>query len=152
MTYRTEGIREKTPCTFVEVSPALAVERGIETGTWVQLISRYGKVRVQALVTDRVHGNELYMPMNSVEEPVNLLTSSHTDKVTHTPAYKETSVQMNILSTGGASPLPKTNSRFGHPTPQVGVEISRKWKRADYRMPGTSPSETLIQIQPVKTV
>src|SRR6266581_1489385 len=24
MTYRTEGIREKTPCTFVEVSPALA--------------------------------------------------------------------------------------------------------------------------------
>jgi formate dehydrogenase major subunit len=24
MTYRTEGIREKTPCTFVEVSPELA--------------------------------------------------------------------------------------------------------------------------------
>ena len=24
MTYRTEGIREKTPCTFIEVSPELA--------------------------------------------------------------------------------------------------------------------------------
>jgi formate dehydrogenase major subunit len=154
MTYRTEGIREKTPCTFVEVSPALAVERGIESGSWVQLTSRYGKVRVQALVTDRVHGNELYMPMNSLnalDEAVNRLTSSHTDKITHTPAYKETSVQMKVLPvTNGmkaASPLPKTNSRFGHPTPQVGVEVERKWKRADYRMPGQSPNVSLVQIK-----
>ena len=56
LTYRTEGIREKTPDTFVEVSPELAEERGIQSGTWVQLVSRYGQVRVRALVTDRVHG------------------------------------------------------------------------------------------------
>jgi formate dehydrogenase major subunit len=89
LTYRTEGIREKAPDTFVEVSPELAEERGIQSGTWVQLVSRYGQVRVRALVTDRVHGRELYMPMNSVESPVNRLTSSHTDNVTNTPAYKE---------------------------------------------------------------
>ncbi len=88
MTYRSEGIREKMPCTFVEVSPELAKERGIQTGSWVQLTSRYGKVRAQAVVTDRVQGKELYMPMNSTDEPVNRLTSSHTDKATHTPAYK----------------------------------------------------------------
>ena len=29
MTYRVQGIREKTPDTFVEVSPELAKERGI---------------------------------------------------------------------------------------------------------------------------
>jgi len=29
MTYRSEGIRAKTPCTFVELSPELAAERGI---------------------------------------------------------------------------------------------------------------------------
>jgi len=82
---------------------------------------------------------------------VNRLTSSHTDKITHTPAYKETSVQMKVLPvTNGmkaASPLPKTNSRFGHPTPQVGVEVERKWKRADYRMPGQSPNVSLVQIK-----
>jgi len=159
MTYRTEGIREKTPCTFVEVSPALAAERSIETGAWVELISRYGKVRVQALITDRVQEKELYMPMNSMnlddpntsnDEAVNRLTSSHTDKVTHTPAYKETSVEMRVLPQIGAtppSPLPKTNSRFGHPTPQAGVEVERKWKRADYRQPGTEPADQLVQIQ-----
>src|SRR4029077_463218 len=59
LTYRSEGIREKTPDTFVEVSPQLAAERGIQSGTWVQLVSRYGQVRVRALVTDRVQGMEL---------------------------------------------------------------------------------------------
>jgi formate dehydrogenase major subunit len=143
MTYRTEGIREKTPCTFIEVSPALAADRGIQTGSWVQLTSRYGKVKAQAVITTRVQGKELYMPMNSTEEPVNRLTSSHTDKVTHTPAYKETSVQLHLLGETGPNPLPPTNSRFGHPTPQKGVEVERKWKRADYREPG----HDLVQIR-----
>jgi len=138
MTYQSEGISEKVPDTFVEVSPELASERGIVSGTWVQLTSRHGKVRVRALVTDRVTNGELYMPMNSPEIPVNRLTSSHTDVVTHTPAYKEAAVNMRVLpEETGESPLPKTNSRFGHPTPQGGVEVERKWKRADYSTPGS---------------
>jgi formate dehydrogenase major subunit len=143
LTYRTEGIKEKTPDVFVEVSPELAEERGIQSGTWVQLVSRYGQVRVRALVTDRVQGYELYMPMNSVESPVNRLTSSHADPVTNTPAYKETSVHMNVLAEVGQSPLPRINSRFGHPTPQNGVEVERKWKRPDYAPPGNG----LVQLQ-----
>jgi len=144
MTYRCEGIREKTPDTFVEVSPELAQERGIQSGTWVQLTSRYGQVRVRTLVTNRVQGKQLYMPMNSVESPVNRLTSSHTDAVTHTPAYKEASVRLRVLPEVGESPLPRINHRFGHPTPQHGVEVERKWNRPDYRMPG---SNGLVLIQ-----
>jgi formate dehydrogenase major subunit len=146
MTYRTEGIKEKTPCTFIEVSPELAAARGIESGRWVELTSRYGEVKVQALVTDRVTGAELYMPMNSIDEPVNRLTSSHTDKVTHTPAYKESSVRMTVLAEQGENPLPRTNSRWGHPTPQMGVEVERKWRRADYHQPGSN-GNGLVQIQ-----
>jgi formate dehydrogenase major subunit len=137
LTYRAAGIREKTPDTFVEVSPELAEERGLQSGTWVRLISRYGQVRVRALVTDRVQGHELYMPMNSSESLVNRLTSSHTDTATDTPAYKETSVHLDVLPEIGESPLPRINHRFGHPTPQNGVEVERKWKRPDYRIPGT---------------
>jgi formate dehydrogenase major subunit len=143
LTYRVAGIREKTPDTFVEISPELAKQRGIQSGTWVQLTSRYGQVRVRALVTDRVQGKQLYMPMNSVESPVNRLTSSHTDAVTHTPAYKEASVHLRVLPEIGESPLPRVNHRFGHPTPQHGVEVERKWKRPDYRVPGNG----LVQIQ-----
>src|SRR5260370_4386191 len=86
------------------------------------------------------------MPMNPVESPVTRLTSSHTDPVTNTPAYKETSVHMNVLAEVGENPLPRKNSRFGHPTPQNGVEVERKWKRPDYAPPGNG----LVQIQPNK--
>ena len=143
LTYRVAGIREKTPDTFVEVSSELAEARGIQSGTWVQLTSRYGQLRVRALITDRVKGTELYMPMNSVEAPVNLLTSSNADPVTNTPAYKEAVVRMEVLAEVGESPLPRNNHRFGHPTPQRGVEVERKWKRADYH----PPNGHLVQIQ-----
>ena len=143
LTYRTAGIKEKTPDTFVEVSPELAKERGIEDGTWLEVSSRRGNLKVRALVTDRVHNGELYMPMNSSESPVNVLTGSHTDPVTHTPAYKETAVRLRILNQRGENPLPRINPRFGTPTPQRGVEVERKWSRADYHLPGNG----LVNIQ-----
>src|SRR4030095_2142707 len=139
LTYRTDGVRDLSPDVFVEVSPELADERGIESGTWVQLTSRHGQLRVRALVTSRVQGKQLYMPMNSSEIPVNLLTGSHWDPATHTPAYKDTAVRMKVLSEVGKSPLPRANFRFGHRTPQRGVEVERKWQRPDYHLPGSGP-------------
>jgi formate dehydrogenase major subunit len=149
MTDRTPGIKSMSPTTFVEVSPELAAERGITTGRQVQLTSPYGIVRVKVVVTDRVQGKQLYMPLNSVEEPVNRLTSSHTDRNTHTPAYKETTVFMTLLperGKDGKSPIPRGNFRNGHRTPQTGVEIERKWARPDYHLPGTAPADKLVQI------
>jgi formate dehydrogenase major subunit len=143
MTYRVAGIEKRTPGTFLEVSPELATARGIEDGTLVELTSRRGAVRVRALVTDRVHGDELYLPMNSTESPVNNLTSSCVDPPTRTPAYKETAVHLRILEPKGPSPLPKNNHRYGRPTPQAGVEVERKWRQPAYRPPGNG----LVQIQ-----
>lgn len=146
MTYRSPGIRAITPEIFVEVSPELAQERGLSDGRYVQLTSPHGRVKVKVLVTDRVSGKQLYMPMNSTDEPVNKLTSSHVDRATHTPAYKETAVHMTVLE-DGKNPLPRTNFRYGHRTPQPGIEIEQKWARSDYRLPGTSPGDKLVQIK-----
>ena len=103
-------------------------------------------MKVQLLVTDRVKGRELYMPLNSSADHVNFLTSTATDKDAHTPAYKELSVHLEVLAESGSSPLPLTNFRFGHPTPQNGVEVERKWKRADYHLPGSMNGGRLVQI------
>jgi formate dehydrogenase major subunit len=151
MTGRTAGIHAITPDNFVEVSPELASERGIATGRYVKLRSQYGEVRLQVLVSDRVQGKQLYMPLNSVTEPVNKLTSSYTDRNTHTPAFKETAVSMTVLPEQGDSPLPRRNFRFGTRTPQPGVEIERKWARSDYHLPGTSPADKLVQITSTHT-
>lgn len=110
MTYQTEGITKKTPNVFLEVSHELANERGLEDGTTVRLTSPYGAVKVDCVVTDRVVGKQVYLPMNSRGEgAINYLTSSHSDKDTDTPAYKEISAKMEILKQKGESPLPKTN-------------------------------------------
>ncbi|UTR12585.1 formate dehydrogenase subunit alpha [Evansella sp. LMS18] len=137
MTYKSSGISSKTPKVFVEVSPELAEERGLENGTLVRLTSPYGSVKVECLITDRVKGNELYLPMNdSGEGAINYLTSSYADKDTDTPAYKEISAKLEILRASGESPLPGTNHRNGNPQPQIGVRVEEKWQREDYVFPG----------------
>ena len=145
MTHRVAGINEETPERYMEISSQLATERKIGSGQWVRVVSRYGNVKVKVLVTDRVFGKEVYLPLTSKEGPVNALTGSFTDEPTHTPAYKETSVRMEVLPSIGSNPLKPINFRYsGKPTPQMGVDVERKWKRSDYKMPGT---EALVQIK-----
>jgi formate dehydrogenase major subunit len=137
MTYKSEGITSKTPNVFLEISHELAKERGIKDGTLVRLSSPYGSVKVKCLITDRVKGKEVYLPMNdNGEAAINLLTSSYSDKDTDTPAYKETSAKLEILQAEGVNPLPKTNFRYGNPQPQIGVAVEKKWARKDYIFPG----------------
>lgn len=138
-TYLIPGLKEITPDTFVEVSLELAAERGIVDGSLVELTSRDGCLEVRAVVTDRVQGKQMYMGMNTIDHPVNRLTGPRVDRDTHTPAYKELAVNLKVLRQE-APPLPQANFRFGHPTPQNGVEIERKWRRPDYVERGAEPA------------
>jgi formate dehydrogenase major subunit len=151
MTYKVPGIAEIAPDTWIEISPELAEERGITTGRHVELESPYGQIRGQILVTHRVTGKQMYMPMTSIVAPVNRLTSSHVDRATHTPAFKELSVKMTLLPEQGASPLPRKNFRFGTRTPTSGVEVEKKRERADYHVPGTRPEDKLVQIKSMES-
>ncbi|MCL6593708.1 MAG: hypothetical protein K6T31_07000, partial [Alicyclobacillus sp.] len=80
-------------------------------------------------------GNQVYLPMNAWRdhEAVNYLTSSECDEVTHTPAYKEVAVRLEVVEPSGPSPLVRGNFRLGHPHPQRGVDVERKWQRPDDR-------------------
>lgn len=134
MTNKSKGIQSKVPDVFVEVSPELAAERGICDGTMIRLVSPFGAVKLNALVTDRVRANELYLPMNSTDEDsaINFLTGPAYDSRTHTPAYKQTKVRMEVLGSCDTPPLPKTNPRNKKRHPQNGVEAQRKWNRPGY--------------------
>ncbi|MDR7316466.1 formate dehydrogenase subunit alpha [Brevibacillus nitrificans] len=134
MTYKAKGITHKVPNPWLEVSPELAVDRGIKDGALVRLSSPYGQVEVRVLVTDRVKGNELYLTMNTSKDKqsVNRLTSSYHDRMTHTPNYKEMGVKMDILEREGEPPLPRVNYRFGNRQPQIGVKVEEKWQRDDW--------------------
>lgn len=134
LTNKSQGIQSKVPEIFVEVSPELADARGVLTGSLVRLISPFGALKLPALVTDRVQGNELFLPMNSVhkESAINFLTGPATDQRTNTPAYKQTKVRMELLCKVGENPLPASNHRNKKRHPQNGVEVKRKWARPNY--------------------
>ncbi|PZE20585.1 formate dehydrogenase subunit alpha [Paenibacillus xerothermodurans] len=142
MTYQSVDITHKVPGIWLEVSPELAERRGIKDGALVRLTSPYGQVEVPVLVTDRVQGDELYLPMHTrkLEETVNRLTSSYFDLITHTPAYKEMKVNMDVIRADGERPLPDENFRLAIRNPQVGVKVEEKWKR-----PGFEPVAVTIQ-------
>ncbi len=136
MTSRVPGIHQETPERYLEISTELAKERSIVTGQWLRVESRWGALKVKALITDRVAANQLFLPLTSQEGPVNILTGPHLDSATLTPAYKETAVRIQVLADKGSSPLTKMSFRnTGKQTPQSGVEIERKWKRSDYQFP-----------------
>ncbi|WP_043531018.1 formate dehydrogenase subunit alpha [Litchfieldella xinjiangensis] len=134
-TGRSAGIWDQVPHGFIEVSPELAAERGIEEGTWLRVTSRRDSIEFPAVITDRVAGKTLFMPIHFGKPGVNALTGEHNDPDVQTPAYKETAVKLEVLDKRGAPPLPSTNYRFGRRTPSRGVEVEVKWARDDYRLP-----------------
>jgi formate dehydrogenase major subunit len=143
-TMRVPGIFDINPERYLEISPELADERKITSGQWLQVTSRVGSIKVKALVTARVTGKEVYLPLTSQSGPVNVLSGGAVDRATNTPAYKETSVNIKVLPDKGPNPLKTSNFRYsGTRTPQTGVEVERKWKRSDYKVPG---SGELVQI------
>jgi formate dehydrogenase major subunit len=129
-------IRHELPEWFIEISPELAAERGIEDGTWLKVTSRRDSIEVQAVVTDRVRGKTLYLPIHHSKPAANALTGEHHDPDVNTPGYKEVAVKIEKLPCPkGKPPLPKHNYRFGHPTPNEGIVAEAKWSRSDYAPP-----------------
>lgn len=137
LTHRSAGIRSQVPTKFAEVSPELAEERGIKSGSWVRLTSRHGEISLQTLVTDRVTGHEIYVTENATrnDHAINILTSNAADKDSDTPAFKEIAVKMDVLEIEGESPLPANNYRFWKSTPANSVHTEQKWQRSDYVQP-----------------
>lgn len=134
LTDKSQGIQYKLPDVFMEISPELAEERGVKSGTLVRLISPYGRIKLRALVTDRMRGKDIYVPMHSAhpQSAVNLLTGGVFDVKTSTPGYKQTRVRMEVLEETGVTPLPMYNHRYAMQNPQIGVQVERKWAREDY--------------------
>jgi len=135
MTDRVAGIHQLVPEAFIEVSPELAKERGLKDGTLVRLVSPEGAIKLPVVVTDRVRGHEVYVPMNTRGEgAINFLTGNGVDQKTKTPAYKATVAYLEVLSDAPRkAPLLSRNWRNRPRHPQRGVEVERKWARPDYQ-------------------
>src|SRR5699024_11379039 len=68
MTFKSPGLIREMPTSFIEISPELAKERGVQEGAEVKLISKAGEAHDVVNVTERVVVNELKVPLNAVDK------------------------------------------------------------------------------------
>ncbi|WP_337021742.1 formate dehydrogenase subunit alpha [Pantoea anthophila] len=125
-----------SPNAFVEISPELAASRSLTEGEWVRITSRRGSVDVPVVITERVAGHILFMPIHHGKDGVNALTGEHHDPDVNTPAYKEIAVNMKRIDRRPQpDPMPLHNFRHGSRTPLDHLPIEQKWQQAGYREP-----------------
>jgi formate dehydrogenase major subunit len=129
-------ITSLSPNWYVEIGPQLAAARGLQEGDWVKLTSRRGSLEVPVVITERMAGNVLFIPIHHGKTGVNGLTGEHHDPDVRTPAYKEIAINLQKLDRPPqVAPLPPHNFRYGQRTPLDHLPVEDKWQQAGYTLP-----------------
>ena len=93
-TRRSAGFNEIFPEELIEVHPADAEKLNIKEGDYITAVSRRGKVRVKAWLTDRVMPGVCFMTFHFNEACANVLTNNAFDPVTGTAEYKACAIRL----------------------------------------------------------
>ncbi|WP_243026937.1 formate dehydrogenase subunit alpha [Thermus albus] len=94
---RNSRLQEAYPELKVEVNPKDAQRLGIQDGEVVQVVSRRGRIRAKAWVTDRTPEGVVYAPFHFAEAPANRLTLNALDPISRIPEYKVSAVRLEKL-------------------------------------------------------
>ena len=78
----------------LEVHPADAELRGVQSGDWVSVSSRMGEITLRAQVTDRVAPGVVYTTFHHPATGTNVVTTELSDWATNCPEYKVTAVEV----------------------------------------------------------
>ena len=97
MTRRSKGLLEAYGSALVEINPDDANTLGLNGKNWVNITSRRGRIRAEALITDRVPPGMIYANFHFPEASANELTQAALDPVAKIPEYKVTAVKVEIV-------------------------------------------------------
>jgi len=86
-----------SPIPFIEISPDLAAEQGIQRGEYVRLVSRRSDAVVMAQPTQRVPKNMIFLPFH-FHDCANRLTLGLLDPHSRQPAYKQSAVRIERIA------------------------------------------------------
>jgi len=95
MTRKTDGLNERAPGSFVEISPQDADKYGIEDGAAVTVASRRGEIEVQVQISDKAVTGTVFIPFHYAEAAANKLTNAALDPVSGIPEYKVCAVRVS---------------------------------------------------------
>jgi formate dehydrogenase major subunit len=86
----------------LEIHPADAEARGIQTDDWVGIMSRSGDTVLRATVTDKIQPGVVYTTFHFPESSANVVTTENSDWATNCPEYKVTAVEIVRVNTRDA--------------------------------------------------
>jgi len=94
MTRRTEGLNERAPESFVEISAEDAKKFGIKDESMISVASRRGEIQVRVKVSEMVDCGTVFIPFHYAEAAANRLTNAVLDPISNIPEYKVCAVKL----------------------------------------------------------
>lgn len=97
MTGRVDGLNEKSPESFIEISTNIANELNIKDGEMVRVKSRRGNTETKAKITPIINKNIVFMPFHFAEGAANMLTNTERDDICQIPELKVAAVKIEKI-------------------------------------------------------
>ncbi len=94
MTRKSEGLNEKAPGNFIEISAADASNLGISNGDMTKVSSRRGQVKASVVVSSKMSVGTVFMPFHFAENAANQLTNPALDPISKIPEFKVCAIKV----------------------------------------------------------
>lgn len=98
LTSKDKAVEAVAGIPYVEMNKKDLKELGVEEGDLVKVTSKRGSLTLKAKVTDAVPERTIFIPIHYAGACANLLTARDYERVSKTPQYKLTSVNVEKLS------------------------------------------------------
>ena len=95
MTMKTDGLNERAPESFVEISPKDAAVYGLTSGDHVIVASRRGNIEVVVKVSTKAVDGTVFIPFHFAKAAANTLTNATLDPISGIPEYKVCAVKLS---------------------------------------------------------
>ncbi len=97
MTMKTEGLNDRAPGTYVEISPQDAVKMELINGQKVKVASRRGEIEADIQISDKAVSGTVFLPFHFATAAANRLTNSALDPVSKIPEFKVCAVKVSKI-------------------------------------------------------
>jgi formate dehydrogenase major subunit len=94
MTMKTEGLNERAPHCFVEISRADAARYNLKDGSRVTIESRRGSIHAELKVSPKAVSGTVFIPFHYAQAAANKLTNAALDPIAGIPEFKVCAVKI----------------------------------------------------------
>jgi formate dehydrogenase major subunit/formate dehydrogenase alpha subunit len=94
MTMKTEGLNERAPESFIEISRADAAKYNVEDGQTATISSRRGTIQAKIQISSKAVNGTVFIPFHFAQAAANMLTNAVLDPISGIPEFKVCAVKI----------------------------------------------------------